>query len=75
MFLSKHLKYIVRILVWSILGLHIGLAVLLNIPVVQGELASLVSAELRKLLKTEVSVGHIIGAVQPHSRGRRLAER
>ena len=59
MFLSKHLKYIVRILVWSILGLHIGLAILLNIPVVQGELASLVSAELRKLLKTEVSVGHI----------------
>ncbi len=56
---SKHLKYIVRILVWGIIGIHIGILVLLNIPSVQGKLTSIVSTELRKLLNTEVSVGHI----------------
>lgn len=56
---SRRLKYIVRILVWGIIGIHIGIVVLLNIPSVQGKLASIVSAELRKLLNTEVSVGHI----------------
>ena len=59
MVLSRRLKYIVRILVWSIIGFHIGLAVLLNIPSVQGKLASLATSELRKILNTEVSVGHI----------------
>ena len=59
MVLSRRLKYIVRILVWGILGLHIGIYVLLNIPVVQGKMASIISSELRKILNTEVSVGHI----------------
>lgn len=59
MVLSRRLKYIVRILVWSFIGIHIGLIVLLNIPSVQGRLASLVSAELGRLLHTEVSVGRI----------------
>ena len=57
--LSRRLKYITRILVWGILGIHIGIWILLNIPSVQGRLASLVSVELSKLLDTEVSVGHV----------------
>ena len=56
---SRQLKHIVRVLVWGIIGIHIGLVVLLNIPSVQNKLASIVSSELGKLLKTEVSVGHI----------------
>ena len=59
MVLSRRLKYIVRILVWGIIGLHIGMYILLNIPVVQGKMASIISNELRKILNTEVSVGHI----------------
>ena len=59
MVLSRRLKYIVRILVWSFIGIHIGLIVLLNIPSVQGKLATLVSAELGRLLHTEVAVGRI----------------
>lgn len=59
MALSRQLKYIVRILVWGILLIHIGLLVFLNIPFVQDKLANVVSSELRKILKTEVSVGHI----------------
>ena len=59
MVLSRRLKYIVRILVWGLIGIHIGILVLLNIPSVQNKLASMVSSELGKLLNTEVSVGHI----------------
>ena len=59
MVLSRRLKYIVRILVWGFIGIHISMLVLLNIPSVQGKLAATVSTELRKLLGTEVSVGHI----------------
>ena len=59
MVLSRRLKYIVRILVWSFIGIHIGLVVLLNIPSVQGKLTSLVTSELQKVLNAEVSVGHI----------------
>jgi len=59
MVLSRRLKYIVRILVWGFIGIHIGMLVLLNIPSVQGKLAATVSTELRKLLGAEVSVGHI----------------
>ncbi|MBQ2857611.1 MAG: translocation/assembly module TamB domain-containing protein [Bacteroidaceae bacterium] len=59
MILSRRLKYIVRILVWGLIGIHIGIVVFLNIPYVQNKLASAVSTELEKLLNTEVSVGHI----------------
>ena len=60
MVLSRRLKYIVRILVWGFIGFHIGLLILLNIPSVQGKLASLVSTELGKVLNTEVSVTGLI---------------
>ena len=53
------MKYIVRILVWGFIAIHVGLLVLLNIPFVQKKLASTISTELSKLLNTEVSVGHI----------------
>jgi len=59
MVLSRRFKYLVRILVWGIIGVHISFLVLLNIPAVQGRLASMVSSELSKLLRSEVSVGHI----------------
>ena len=59
MVLSRRLKYIVRILVWGIIGIHIGILVLLNIPSVQNRLSSVVSSELQKLLNTEVHVGSI----------------
>ena len=59
MVLSRHLKHIVRILVWSFITFHLGLLVLLNIPAVQDKLASWVSSELKTILQTEVSVGRI----------------
>ena len=59
MVLSRRLKYIVRILVWSFITFHLGLLVLLNIPAVQDKLASWVSSELKTILQTEVSVGRI----------------
>ena len=59
MVINKHFKYIARIIVWGIIGFHIGLAILLNIPVVQKKMATLVSSELEKVLNTEVSIGHV----------------
>ena len=59
MVLSRRLKYIVRILVWSFIGVHISLVVLLSLPSVQGKLTSLVTSELHKILNAEVSVGRI----------------
>lgn len=59
MSVSKHFKHIVRIVVWGLIGFHIGLVILFNIPAVQGKLAALASSELRKILNTEVSVGHV----------------
>lgn len=55
----NRIKYIVRILVGTLLGLYIGLLVLLNIPFVQEKLGAFVSNELKHLLNTEVSVGHV----------------
>lgn len=55
----NRIKYIVRILFGTLLGLYIGMLVLLNIPSVQNKLASFTSNELRKLLNTEVKVGHV----------------
>ena len=59
MLLSRVLKYIVRILVWGIIIFYVSLLVFLNIPVIQSRLSAAVSAELGKLLNTEVSVGRI----------------
>ena len=59
MTINKHIKYIVRIIVCGIIGFHIGLTILLNIPAVQKQMATFISAELKKLLNTEVSVGHV----------------
>ena len=59
MVLSRRLKYIVRILVWSLIAFHLGLLILLNLPSVQDKLASWISSELRTILQTEVSVGRI----------------
>jgi len=53
------MKYIIRILVWGFLVIHIGLLILLNVPFVQKKLSAAISSELSKLLNTEVSVGHI----------------
>ena len=57
--LNKKIKYTVRIIIWSILGLYVTLLVLLNVPFVQKRLSALASNELSNLLKTEVSVGHL----------------
>ncbi len=57
--LNRRLKYIVRILIWTCVVLYVGIWLLLNIPVVQGKLASLVSKELKQILNTEVSIGHV----------------
>ena len=53
------MKYIIRILVWGFIVIHIGLLILLNVPFVQKKLSAAISSELSKLLNTEVSVGHI----------------
>lgn len=56
---SKRLKYTVRILLGTLLGVYLGVIVLLNIPYVQGKLSVFVARELRKVLNTEVSIGKI----------------
>ena len=57
--LSRRFKYFFRIFIWGFLGIHIGILVFLNLPVVQEKLSSIASRELSKLLQTEVSVGHV----------------
>lgn len=57
--LSRRFKYLFRIFIWGFLGFNIGLLVFLNLPFVQEKLSSIVSRELRNLLQTEVSVGHV----------------
>ena len=57
--LSRRFKYLFRIFIWGFLGFNIGLLVFLNLPFVQEKLSSIVSKELRNLLQTEVSVGHV----------------
>ena len=59
MVFSTHLKRIVRILIYGLIGIHIGLFVLLNIPSVQGKLGVWVSSALKNVLNTEVTVGHV----------------
>lgn len=56
---SKSLKYTVRILLGTLLGVYLGIIVLLNIPYVQGKLSVLVAKELKSVLNTELSVGRI----------------
>ena len=56
---SKSLKYTVRILLGTLIGVYLGIIVLLNIPYVQGRLSAFVTKELGNLLHTEVSVGRI----------------
>ena len=59
MVFSTHLKRIVRILIYGLIGIHVGLFVLLNIPSVQEKLGVWVSSALKNVLNTEVSVGHV----------------
>lgn len=59
MITSRRLKYIARILTGVCIGIYVGIWMLLNIPHVQGKLASLVAKELRQIMNTEISVGHI----------------
>ncbi len=56
---SKRIKYTVRILVGTLIGLYLGILVLLDIPYVQSRLSVLVSEELKKVLQSEVSIGRI----------------
>lgn len=56
---SKGLKYTVRILVGTLLGVYLGIIVLLNIPYVQSKLSVFVAKELESVLNTEVSVGRV----------------
>ncbi len=56
---SKRIKYTVRILVGSLIGLYAGILVLLNIPYVQSRISVLVSNGLGKALQSEVSIGRI----------------
>lgn len=56
---SKSLKYTVRILLGTLIGVYLGIIVLLNIPYVQGKLSVFVTKELKNILNTEVSIGRI----------------
>ena len=53
------IKYIIRIFVGILLGLYISMLIILNIPFVQKKLGSFTSEQLKQILKTEVSVGHV----------------
>lgn len=55
----NHIKYIVRILVGILLGLYIGMLIILNIPFVQKKMGTFASRQLKNILKTEVTVGHV----------------
>ena len=57
--LSRRFKYIFRIVTYTCLGLYAGIWLLLNTPSVQSKLASVVSKELKHLLNSEVSIGHV----------------
>jgi len=57
--LSRRFKYFFRILTGVCFGLYAGVWLLLNTPAVQSKLASVVSRELKQLLNTEVSIGHV----------------
>lgn len=56
---SRSIKYTVRILLGTLLGVYLGFIVLLNIPYVQSKLSVYVTKELRTILNTEVTVGKI----------------
>ena len=56
---SKSLKYTVRILLGTLIGVYLGIIVLLNIPYVKGKLSVFVTKELKNILNTEVSVGPV----------------
>ena len=45
---SKSLKYTVRILLGTLIGVYLGIIVLLNIPYVQGKLSVFVTKEIKK---------------------------
>ena len=45
---SKSLKYTVRILLGTLIGVYLGIIVLLNIPYVQGKLSVFVTKEFKK---------------------------
>lgn len=55
----RTIKRIVGIVLGLVLGLYLGIIILLNVPAVQHKLAMLVTGELKKVLKTELSIGRI----------------
>ena len=59
MIINRFIKHTIRILICGIIGIHIGLSILLNIPAVQKKLSTFISSELSKVLNTELTVGHV----------------
>ena len=57
--LSRRFKYFFRIVTYTCLGLYVGMWLLLNTPSVQSKLASVVSKELKQVLHSDVSIGHV----------------
>ena len=52
---SKSLKYTVRILLGTLIGVYLGIIVLLNIPYVQGKLSVFVTKELKNILNEQIN--------------------
>ena len=55
----KKFKHIINTIIWTLAGLYIGIALLVNIPFVQKEIGSAVSSALSRKLGTRVWVGKV----------------
>ena len=53
---SKSLKYTVRILLGTLIGVYLGIIVLLNIPYVQGKLSVFVTKELKNIISQKSAI-------------------
>lgn len=54
-----HIKHFVRSVIILILVCYFGLIAMLNLPVIQRQLSSVVADELGKLMQTELHIGNI----------------
>ena len=60
----KYIKYIINVVLWTVVSLYLLTAVLLHIPYIQGAVASGVASVLSSTLDTRVEIGRVdLGSV------------
>lgn len=55
----KALQHYINLAIWTLAGLYLGIAILVNIPVVQHYIGEKVAAALARKLDTRVSIGRV----------------